>query len=103
MLFRSRRQAFGDDPGHVFIRRLVDGHRSHHVHLYVDQHPNLTGVLALRDLLRVDPDARLRYQTVKLALAEAGPFDRDGYAAGKNEVVQDLLQTALARQQKRNP
>ncbi len=95
--YEARRNAFGDDPGHVFIRRLTEGRRTHHLHLYVDAHPNLLGVLAFRDLLRTDPEARVRYEEVKFALTESAPFDRGGYMAGKNDIVQELLQTALAR------
>lgn len=86
-----------DDPGWVFLPRMTNGRRSHHVHLYSEGHQNLIEVLAFRDLLRSDPQARQRYQTVKQSLAEANPYDRSGYLAGKNEVVRSLLELALAR------
>jgi GrpB-like predicted nucleotidyltransferase (UPF0157 family) len=101
--YEGRRDAFGDDPGHVFLRRLAGGRRTHHLHLYHDGHPNLIGVLAFRDLLRTDPEARQRYEAVKLALAEAAPFDRGGYAAGKDAVTADLLRLALARSERPAP
>lgn len=88
-----------DDPGHVFLRRLTDGRRTHHLHLYNEGHPNLIEVLAFRDLLRADPQAREQYQSVKRSLAEANPYDRSGYLAGKNAVVSELLKLALTRQQ----
>ncbi len=95
--YEARRQAF-DDPGHIFIRRLTDAsRRTHHLHLYHEGHQNLRDVLAFRDLLRTDADARNRYQAVKLGLAEANPYDRSGYLNGKREVVQGLLRVALAR------
>lgn len=97
--YESRPDAF-DDPGHVFIRRLTGGHRSHHLHLYNEGHQNLIGVLAFRDLLRADPEAREQYQAVKVSLAEANPYDRSGYAAGKDAVAQELLRRALARLQR---
>lgn len=86
-----------DDPGHVFLRRITSGRRSHHLHLYYEGHQNLIEVLAFRDLLRADPSARERYQRVKQSLAEANPYDRSGYLAGKNEVIRELLDVALAR------
>lgn len=95
--YEARPNAF-DDPGHVFIRRLTAGRRTHHLHLYHEGHQNLIEVLAFRDLLRADPDARDWYQAVKLGLAEANPYDRTGYLAGKEDVVRDLLRLALARQ-----
>ncbi len=99
--YETRPLAFPDDPGHVFIRRLTaDSRRTHHLHLYHEGNPNLIEVLAFRDLLRTDSNARNRYQTVKLGLAEANPYDRSGYLAGKSQVVQGLLRIALAR---RNP
>jgi GrpB-like predicted nucleotidyltransferase (UPF0157 family) len=95
--YEARPNAF-DDPGHIFLRRLTAAsRRTHHLHLYHEGHPNLIEVLAFRDLLRTDADARNRYQTVKLGLAEANPYDRSGYLAGKSEVVQDLLRIALER------
>jgi GrpB-like predicted nucleotidyltransferase (UPF0157 family) len=99
--YEARPAAF-DDPGHIFIRRLNDdGRRTHHLHLYHDGHPNLIEVMAFRDLLRSDPTARRRYEAVKLDLADANPYDRAGYLAGKTEVVQDLLRVALARRSSR--
>lgn len=95
--YQARPNAF-DDPGHVFIRRLAAGQRTHHLHLYYEGHQNLIEVLAFRDLLREDPEARKQYQAVKLALASANPYDRSGYLAGKTEVVRNLLRVALARQ-----
>jgi GrpB-like predicted nucleotidyltransferase (UPF0157 family) len=95
--YEARPNAF-DDPGHVFIRRLAAGQRTHHLHLYHQGHQNLIEVLAFRDLLRDNPEARDKYQAVKLALADADPYDRSGYLAGKTAVVRDLLRVALARQ-----
>lgn len=89
--YEARRAAFDDDPDHVFIRRLSGGRRSHHLHLYVADNPNLGRVLAFRDLLRSDPAARQRYQAVKLQLADSRRFDRTGYMNGKTEVITDLL------------
>ena len=94
--YEARPHAF-DDPGHIFLRLLEDGHRSHHLHLYHEGHPNLVDVLAFRDLLRSDPAARQRYQEVKRSLAETNPYDRSGYLDGKSAVVQELLQRARAR------
>lgn len=42
------------------------------------------------ELLRRDPQARQRYEAVKLRLAEEGT-DRRSYTAGKTEVVTALL------------
>ena len=95
--YEARPDAF-KDPGHVFFRRLTDGRRSHHLHLYREGHRDLIGVLALRDLLRSDSQARRRYQAVKESLAEANPHDRAGYAAGKDAIARELLELALIRQ-----
>lgn len=94
--YEARPNAF-DDPEHLFFRRLHTGRRTHHIHLYVEDHPDLVEVLAFRDLLRADPEARRRYQEVKLGLAQANPYDRSGYLAGKTAVVRELLAVALAR------
>jgi GrpB-like predicted nucleotidyltransferase (UPF0157 family) len=94
--YEARPEAFRD-PGHVFLRRLTAGRRSHHLHLYREGHQNLIEVLAFRDLLRTDARARQRYETVKRSLAEANPYDRNGYMAGKDAVVDELLRPAMAR------
>ena len=92
--YQARRAAFDADPGHVFLRKLHDGRRTQHVHVYVDGNPDLVDVVAVRDLLRGDAMSRQRYQAVKLALAEAAPYDLGAYVQGKNSVVQDLIRTA---------
>jgi GrpB-like predicted nucleotidyltransferase (UPF0157 family) len=92
--YQARRAAFDADPGHVFLRKLDDGRRSQHVHLYADGNPNLIEVVAVRDVLRSDAASRQRYQAVKLSLAKAAPYDLGAYVQGKNSVVQDLVQTA---------
>ena len=92
--YQARRAAFDADPGHVFLRKLDDGRRTQHVHVYVDGNPDLVDVVAVRDLLRGDAMSRQRYQAVKLALAEAAPYDLGAYVQGKNSVVQDLIRTA---------
>lgn len=94
--YQARPNAF-NDRGHVFLRRLTGGQRSHHLHVYQEGHQNLLEALAFRDLLRSDPQARQRYQAVKRTLAEANPYDRSGYLAGKNEVAGELLRLALTR------
>ena len=92
--YQARQAAFDADPGHVLLRKLDDGRRSQHVHVYVDGNPNLIEVIAVRDLLRSDAASRQRYQAIKLALAKAAPYDLGAYVQGKNSIIQDLNQTA---------
>lgn len=92
--YQARQAAFDADPGQVFLRKLDDGRRCQHVHVYVDGNSNLIEMVAVRDVLRSDAASRQRYQAVKLSLAKAAPYDLGAYVQGKNRVVQDLIQTA---------
>jgi GrpB-like predicted nucleotidyltransferase (UPF0157 family) len=47
--------------------------------------------LSFQNLLRSSPEARDRYETVKLRLAEQHTKDREAYTEGKTEVVTSLL------------
>lgn len=95
--YEWRANAFADDPPHWFLRRVTGGRRTEQLHVYPAGHPDLAAVLAFRDLLRTDPDARERYQRVKQTLAEANPLDRGGYMAGKDAVVTALTARAIRR------
>ena len=52
--------------------------------------------LALRDFLRVFPDAAARYEAAKRKSARAAEGIRERYSAGKNDTVQALEREALA-------
>jgi GrpB-like predicted nucleotidyltransferase (UPF0157 family) len=90
-----RPDSFATDPSRRFLRRIENGHRTQHVHLLAEGHPQIREYLAFRDLLRGDPARRQDYATVKRELARLHANDRAAYMAGKDELVRRLLRLAL--------
>lgn len=82
----------GADGGHVFVLEARPWHRVAHLHVVTYERQAWRDYLRLRDLLRQSPEARIRYETVKLDLAQREPIDRTAYTIGKTEVVASLLQ-----------
>jgi GrpB-like predicted nucleotidyltransferase (UPF0157 family) len=81
----------GSNGGHVFVRETRPWHRVAHLHVVEHNGSQWRNYLRLRDLLRRSPDARERYEAVKLKLAEQEPTDRNAYTSGKTEVVTSLI------------
>lgn len=87
----------GDDGGQVFVLESAPWHRVAHLHAVEHGGAQWRAYLLLRDLLRVDADARQRYEAAKIALAERHADDRAAYTDGKSGIVADLLSTAGRR------
>ncbi len=81
----------GDDGGHVFVLEVRPWHRVAHVHAVEHEGVQWRDYLRFRDLLRRSPEARDRYEAVKLRLAQQHANDRKAYTDGKTKVVSDLL------------
>jgi GrpB-like predicted nucleotidyltransferase (UPF0157 family) len=81
----------GGEGGHVFVLESRPWYRVAHLHLVEYGDAQWRNYLRFRDLLRRRPDARERYEAVKLKLAEQYPTDRNAYTDGKTEVVTALL------------
>ena len=81
----------GSNGGHVFVRETRPWHRVAHLHVVDHDGRQWQNYLRFRDLLRRSPDARERYETVKLKLAEEEPTDRKAYTRAKTEVVTSLI------------
>lgn len=88
----------GSDGGHVFVLEARPWHRVAHLHIVDHDGGQWRNYLHFRDLLRRSPDARKRYEAVKLKLAQRDPGDRKAYTNGKTEVV-----TALIRENDQHP
>lgn len=80
-----------DKGGLVFVRETRPLRRVAHIHLVRLGGPQWRNYLALRELLRTDPEALARYEAEKRSLSERFPFDRKAYQAGKNTIVGSLL------------
>lgn len=81
----------GGQGGYVFVLEARPGHRVAHLHVVEYRGRQWQDYLALRDLLRGDPEARARYEEVKRQLREAVGNDRVAYTDGKTAVVRALL------------
>lgn len=83
-----------DDPDHAFVRRVVNDHRTDHVHVIRLDSETFRKHLVFRDYLRTNPDALRRYEEAKLDLAVRFHDDRDAYVVNKEPVVNALLTEA---------
>lgn len=82
-------------PGRRYFAKGGD-ERTHHVHVYEQDHPAIRRHLAFRDYLRAHPDCARLYGELKEQLAERFPYDAASYVAGKHELAWSLEQKALA-------
>jgi len=81
-------------PDHLFLRRVVDQHRTHHVHVLLPSAPEATDYLLFRDYLRAHPDVAAGYGEAKARLAADHDDDRTAYVLAKPAIVDRLLADA---------
>ena len=81
----------GAAGGHVFVLETRPWHRIAHLHAVEMNSEQWSNYLSFQSLLRSSPEARDRYETAKLRLAEQHTDDREAYTEGKTEVVTSLL------------
>ncbi|HEU5152113.1 MAG TPA: GrpB family protein [Iamia sp.] len=79
---------------HLFLRRVVDHHRTHHVHVLLPSSPEVGDYLVFRDYLRAHPEAATSYGEAKARLAAAHAEDRMAYVQAKPAVVAPVLADA---------
>lgn len=83
-------------PGRRYLRKGGD-ERTHQVHIFqADDTANIERHLAVRDYLRTHDEAVRQYGALKARLAQAFPYDIEGYCDGKDAFVQALEKEALA-------
>lgn len=81
----------GENGGHVFVLEHRPEHRVAHLHVVEHEGRQWRNYLRFRDLLRRSPQARRRYEEVKLDLADEYRNDRLAYTDGKTDIVGALL------------
>lgn len=81
---------------HLFLRRVVDGHRTHHVHVLLPSSSEVADYLVFRDYLRAHPDVAAAYGEAKVRLAAEHAEDRMAYVRAKSAVVDPLMVDARA-------
>jgi GrpB-like predicted nucleotidyltransferase (UPF0157 family) len=90
--------SFAGDPDHAFFHRIVEDHRTEHVHVMRTGSPGHEDHLLFRDYLRTHPDAVARYEAAKRDLADRFARRRDDYLEQKQAVVEALMVEARAWQ-----
>jgi GrpB-like predicted nucleotidyltransferase (UPF0157 family) len=84
-------------PGRRYFRRnSAAGQRTHQVHAFQSDSPQIERHLAFRDFLRVHPDVARQYGDLKQRLALAHPTDLEAYRDGKDPFIKATEASALA-------
>lgn len=81
-------------PGRRLFFKGSDTHRTHVVHTYEPDHPEVACLLNFRDYLIAHPREAQLYANLKERLARQFPRDIFGYKAGKHAFIQETLQKA---------
>ena len=82
-------------PQRRYLRRIVDGRHTHHLHIVEPKSNFFKEHLLFRDYLRSHPEDAARYAALKYELAEKYRGDRDAYTEGKSDFIQGILMKAL--------
>jgi GrpB-like predicted nucleotidyltransferase (UPF0157 family) len=82
-------------PGRRYFVKGADDHRTHHVHTYEPDNPEVIRHLSFRDYLIAHPEAAEQYASLKETLAQEYSHDIFGYMAGKDDFIKETLQKAL--------
>jgi GrpB-like predicted nucleotidyltransferase (UPF0157 family) len=84
-------------PGRRYFRKDdAAGKRTHQIHAFQTGSPQIDRHLAFRDFLRAHPEDAIRYEALKLRLAELHPEDIEAYASRKDEFVKEVVARAGA-------
>ena len=91
-------QAWGENelPGRRYFTNDANGVRTHNVHIYAFDHPEVTRHLAFRDYLRAHPGACTEYVAVKRLAYAQHPADIAAYNNAKDHWIKTTEQVALA-------
>lgn len=80
--------------GRRYFVKGSDELRTHHVHVYKPDHPEVARHLDLRDYLRAHAGEAERYARLKVELARQFPQEIDRYMAGKDGMIKDIIRRA---------
>ena len=86
-------------PGRRFFTKGSDLNRSHHVHVFQQDHPEVGAMLDFRDYLCSHPRQAAEYGRLKEELAVLCEDDIIAYNAGKDAFVKELIGEARAWRQ----
>jgi GrpB-like predicted nucleotidyltransferase (UPF0157 family) len=78
-------------PGRRYFSKGDDASRTHHVHAFALDSPEVDRHLDFRDYLIAHPETAKYYATLKAELARQFPNDIFGYMAGKDGFIKETL------------
>lgn len=88
-------------PGRRYFRKNDEhGLRSHQVHVFVRDSPDMDRHLAFRDYMRAHPDTAEEYSNLKRKVAARHPDDIFGYMEGKDAFIKEVEAKAIAWRQR---
>src|SRR5512133_3544140 len=82
-------------PGRRFFTRDRNGYRTHNIHVYPEDHPDIERHVAFSTFLRHHAVERKEYEAVKRAAFAKYPTDINGYMDEKNDWIQNLEPIAI--------
>ena len=85
------RNTFVGNETHLFLRKVVDGKRTHHLHVVQSGSSEIDEYRLFRDALCSDPGLATRYEQLKLDLAALQGTDRARYVIEKAAWVDVVL------------
>lgn len=86
---------FGMSDRRFFRKDNFEGKRTHHVHIFPANSPQILRHLTFRDYLIAHPLLAQKYSDLKRQLAQQYPNDIDSYMDGKDEFIKEIDRQAL--------
>ncbi len=77
--------------GRRYFRKGGHLNRSHHIHAYEPNNPEVAKHLDFRDYLKTHPESAKAYADLKRKVAQANPNDIYGYMDGKHDFIQETI------------
>lgn len=83
-------------PGRrYFVKLKEDGiNRTHHVHIFEKENLFTDNMLLFRDFLRVNKQARIKYENTKRELSKKYYHDSTSYTNGKSDCINEIIMEA---------
>ncbi|HEX7976470.1 MAG TPA: GrpB family protein [Anaerolineales bacterium] len=89
--------------GRRFFTKTQDDTRTHNIHIFQYDHPEVEQMLNFRDYLRTFSAEAQRYSRLKEELSAVFPEDIDAYTAGKSSFIREVIRKAKQWRQENGP
>lgn len=89
--YEYRPDSFAAGEGHMFLRKMADGRRTHHLHAVAAASPLPDEYRLFRDYLTANPETAHRYGVIKRTLAARFAYQRQEYVNEKERLVTVLM------------